>query len=120
MTSEAACPFITPPWNRIRYGTVRFGSKFILGRLRAHGCERRLRFGSGLKSVLGRQTRPSRAIGDMSPIPPITAMMLQRHERQKRANNGRERVQQWMHQKAGYWITSSARASLAAAPAIIS
>ena len=34
------------------------------------------------------------------------------------ANNGRERVQQWMHQKAGYWITSSARASLAAAPAI--
>jgi hypothetical protein len=38
--------------------------------------------------------------------------------RLKGANNGRERVQQWMHQKAGYWITSSARASLAAAPAI--
>jgi hypothetical protein len=36
------------------------------------------------------------------------------------ANNGPERVQQWMHQKAGYWITSSARASLAAAPAIVS
>ena len=27
------------------------------------------------------------------------------------ANNGRERVQQWMHQTAGYSITSSARAS---------
>jgi hypothetical protein len=27
------------------------------------------------------------------------------------ANNGRERVQQWMHQKADYSITSSARAS---------
>ena len=25
-------------------------------------------------------------------------------DRQLRANNGRERVQQWMHQKAGYWI----------------
>jgi hypothetical protein len=35
-------------------------------------------------SQLG-QTRPSRAIGDMSPIPPITAVVLQRHERQKRA-----------------------------------
>jgi hypothetical protein len=46
--------------------------------------------------------------------------MMQCGERQKGANNGRERVQRWMHQKAGYWITSSARASLAAAPAIVS
>ena len=54
----------------------------------------------------------------MSALPPTTAVMMQCRERQKGANNGRERVQQWMHQKAGYWITSSARASLAAAPAI--
>ena len=55
----------------------------------------------------------------------MTAFTKNRHssariERLFRANNGRERVQQWMHQKAGYWITSSARASLAAAPAIVS
>ena len=32
-------------------------------------------------------------------------------DRPLRANNGRERVQQWMHQKGQYSITSSARAS---------
>jgi hypothetical protein len=41
-----------------------------------------------------RQTRPSRAIGDMSPIPPLTAVMLQRNERQKRATSGREQMRQ--------------------------
>ena len=40
------------------------------------------------------QTRPSRAIGDMSPIPPLTAVMLQRNERQKRVRKGREQTQQ--------------------------
>ena len=49
---------------------------------------------------------------------PKAANSLHRSEMTRCANNGRERVQQWMHQKAGYWITSSARASLAAAPAI--
>jgi hypothetical protein len=39
------------------------------------------------------QTRPSRAIGDMSPIHPITAVMLQRHERQKRAKRRHNAVQ---------------------------
>jgi hypothetical protein len=34
------------------------------------------------------QTRPSRAIGDMPPIPSITAVMLRRHERQKSAKLG--------------------------------
>ena len=32
------------------------------------------------------------------------------HGRLRSANNGRERVQQWMHQTAGYSITSSALA----------
>jgi hypothetical protein len=64
------------------------------------------------------QSRRFGDVCDMSALPPTTAVMMQCRERQKGANNGRERVQQWMHQKAGYWITSSARASLAAAPAI--
>jgi hypothetical protein len=60
-------------------------------------------------SALG-QTRPSRAIGDMSPIPPITAVMLQRHERQKHANNGLGRVAR-VDTGPHYSITSSARAT---------
>jgi hypothetical protein len=62
-------------------------------------------------SQLG-QTRPSRAIGDMSPIPPLTAVMLQRNERQKRAMSGREHLQQnCTYKTPPYSITSSARAS---------
>ena len=43
-------------------------------------------------AALAAKTRPSRAIGDMSPIPSITAVMLRRHERQKSAMCGRLRV----------------------------
>ena len=60
------------------------------------------------------QTRPSRAIGDMSPIPSITAVMLRRHERQKSAKTGREQMQQHaVRGSQGYLITSSARVSTA-------
>ena len=47
----------------------------------------------------------------MSAMPSIATESVRRNEPTRRANNGRERVQQWMHQKAGYSITSSARAS---------
>src|SRR5580704_12616982 len=40
-----------------------------------------------------------------------TDTSLHRSEMTRWANNGRERMQQWMHQNAGYSITSSARAS---------
>jgi hypothetical protein len=38
--------------------------------------------------------------------------MMQVPRTAESANNGRERVQQWMHQKAGYWITSSGAGEL--------
>jgi hypothetical protein len=42
---------------------------------------------------------------------PFATDALRRRTMSKGANNGRERVQQWMYQKDDYSITSSARAS---------
>jgi hypothetical protein len=43
----------------------------------------------------------------MSALPPIATKLVRRNEVTLCATSGRERVQQWMRQKAGYSITQT-------------